>query len=359
MDDNVARAAALGSPPSEHSEGDFASSPFEDRSSTPLGSPGGSPEQDATSEGGVGAGEGAEWQAFQDDEGRTYYYNEGTGESSWDVPAGFDEGEGENSERVEESADNEKSAGIAPSPSSPVDEGGGTPPPSSPMGEFGETPSPSSPMDEGGETPPPSSPVGDGGGTPLPSSPVGEGGGTPPPSSPVGEGGGSPPPSSPVGEGGGTPPPSSPVGEGGGTPPPSSPRDSMGQEEITEVGRWAAYTDDEGREYYYNEDTGETQWDKPEGAKVLAADEEAGGNETVEDFGEEAVAKDEPQISTAEPMEVEMLEEPVPKEPERDPEEVALENAEKALREVDGILETSEFLISAFLYFTWFDPHVI
>jgi len=31
----------------------------------------------------------AEWQAFQDDDGRTYYYNESTGESSWEVPEGF------------------------------------------------------------------------------------------------------------------------------------------------------------------------------------------------------------------------------------------------------------------------------
>jgi len=32
---------------------------------------------------------GAGWEKFVSDNGETYYYNESTGESSWDVPEGY------------------------------------------------------------------------------------------------------------------------------------------------------------------------------------------------------------------------------------------------------------------------------
>ncbi len=56
--------------------------------------------------------EGAEWTEYEDDDGRTYYYNSVTGESSWEVPSGavivkppMEEEEEENVEEEEEGGD--------------------------------------------------------------------------------------------------------------------------------------------------------------------------------------------------------------------------------------------------------------
>ena len=48
-----------------------------------------------------------DWTVYQDDDGRTYYYNEKTGESRWDPPPGFDENDADGvPSKVDNEADN-------------------------------------------------------------------------------------------------------------------------------------------------------------------------------------------------------------------------------------------------------------
>jgi hypothetical protein len=122
------------------------------------------------------------------------------------------------------------------------------------------------------------------------------------------------------------------------------------------VGSWAAYKDEDGREYYSNAETGETQWDKPEGVEVAEAEEE----EEKEEGEEEQQQQPEPALETADSFEPvspkeDVLMEEAPKEeeeeqdeaeveekkeePKIDPAVQRLQDAEKALTQPDSILE--------------------
>ena len=128
--------------------------------------------------------------------------------------------------------------------------------------------------------------------------------------------------------------------------------------------RWTGYKDDEGRTYYYNETTGETQWERPEeGPNVIVVEEEdmeaeaeaevdaeqraqqqqeerQGASEPMEE-GEYAAEKDGGEVdSTKSAMEVEQ----VPEEEVKDPRQVALEKAEAALTKTDAVMELGKSL---------------
>ncbi len=142
---------------------------------------------------------------------------------------------------------------------------------------------------------------------------------------------------------------------------------------------WIKYQDDDGRDYYYNATTEETQWEKPdgyiddgEGTGVIDGENVDYGNEagdTATGTEDQAMAIDdgvpqddsqqEPEASEATAMDIEQdsavtagatenkeldevtqeQEERPESPPPRDPKEVALENAQKALEQPDAILE--------------------
>jgi len=211
---------------------------------------------------------GPEWEAVKDKEGRTYYYNRATGESSWEVPpaaaAAAASGVGD-----AEGGDHEEAAAA-------VEEGGG-----------------------GAEG-----------------------------------------------------------GEGAAAPASASAAAAEGQEQ-----RWTGYMTDQGTRYYFNEITGETQWERPEerpGVVVVneedikpEAGEEGGAAEEGEEReeGEEEDDIDAAAMSGAVSADAERMEmdrerveeqEEEGKEagvPQRDPKEVALEVAEKGVARTDAVLE--------------------
>ena len=134
--------------------------------------------------------------------------------------------------------------------------------------------------------------------------------------------------------------------------------------------RWTGYKDDEGRTYYYNETTGETQWERPEeGPNVTVVEEEdmeAEAEAEVEaeqrregqqqkeqehDASEpmeegEYVAEGEDDGETAASSKATMGVEQVPEEV-KDPKQVALEKAEAALTKTDAVMELGKSYIHA------------
>ena len=242
------------------SDGGDADSPTYDPSS-PVDSPGsgggGDNDEGAQQQSAPAAAEGEAdvntiWEAIKDDEGRTYYYNTVTGESSWEAPAGFAGGAAASAAGSSEEAEGGQSAATTASSDQPQ--------------------------------------------------------------------------------------------------------------------RWTGYKDDEGRTYYYNDTTGETQWERPEeGPNVTVVEEEdmeaeaeaeadaeqrregqqqeRGASEPMEEG--EYVAEGDGGVdadSTIAAMEVEQ----VPEEEVKDPKQVALEKAEEALTKTDAVMEMGKFYIPAF-----------
>jgi hypothetical protein len=143
-----------------------------------------------------------DWTCYQDDEGRVYYYNSVTEESAWDPPPGFED----DAPAVDETAAGGEVEQIQ------------TPPPEDNDG-VAATPSVGAAPDNDGITASPSVAFGDDDDDGFTQSPT-------------------------VDE--------QPQGED----------DAADGEDIG--GGWVAYKDDEGRTYYYNSESGETQWDKPD-----------------------------------------------------------------------------------------------
>ncbi|CAB9516905.1 TH1 protein [Seminavis robusta] len=94
---------------------------------------------------------------------------------------------------------------------------------------------------------------------------------------------------------------------------------------------WEKLTDDEGRAYYYNETTGDTQWDAPEGF------DDQDEKKADEDDEFQASPKREPSPMSVE-EEAEKEPEPEP-EPEIDPVVKRVMDAEAALNKPDSVLE--------------------
>jgi hypothetical protein len=233
----------------------FANSPVYDPSS-PAGSPGGGgntpvPKNDDDDDARDAAADvNTIWEAVQDDEGRTYYYNTVSGESSWEAPPGFASSGGEQGEgsALGDDASAEGSAAAAAAATT-----------------------------EGAD--------------------------------------------------------------------PDQPQ------------RWTGYKDDEGRTYYYNETTGETQWERPaEGPGVVVVEEEdmeaeaeaevdaeqrqrqeQEGSEPMEEEGEYGAEGEDGVVIGGERAAMDV--EPVPEEEVKDPKKVALERAEAALAKTDAVME--------------------
>ena len=139
--------------------------------------------------------------------------------------------------------------------------------------------------------------------------------------------------------------------------------------------RWVGYRDDEGRTYYFNEATGETQWERPaEGPDVVVVEEEdmeaeafeADASSSQQQTGDGGRASSEPPMEEGEyvaddgAMEVDdgetverkagmEVEEQVPEEEMKDPRQVALEKAEEALTARDAVMELGESFLHVYV----------
>ena len=106
-------------------------------------------------------------------------------------------------------------------------------------------------------------------------------------------------------------------------------------EDVVAKGKWSKHADDEGREYFYNETTGETSWEKPTDYEEPTEGEPS---KTEEKKEEEDVKEEEEGEQVEEGEQIEEPQEPEP-EPEIDPALKRLQDAENALNQPDAIME--------------------
>jgi len=229
-----------------------------------------------------------DWSAYYDDSGQLYYYNAVTEESSWTAPAeGFHPAPPpEGTDPVVDYTSSQSQQAVVVDAQDETQEGGSTPTPMSPVGggsepESDDTVSSDEDSSQGGADDAASS---------------------------------------------------SNAGQGD--------HDAAVDElpvaaTVTYSSGWVAYHDDEGREYYYNAETGATQWEKPD-------DEVLDQAHTAEKDSDEAIEYELTRVETTPPQSPFIEEEPerVPTpEPEIDPKVKRLQDAEAALNLPDSILE--------------------
>lgn len=110
------------------------------------------------------------------------------------------------------------------------------------------------------------------------------------------------------------------------------------EESVKASGPWTSHLDGEGREYYYNEETGQTQWEKPDAFDTLGSSGDGDREPSTPQQPISPTEADEPEIA---PDEAEGGEEEVEPEEETDPAAKRLADAEKALNEPDAVMEPS------------------
>jgi hypothetical protein len=137
--------------------------------------------------------------------------------------------------------------------------------------------------------------------------------------------------------------------EQGFNPPPEKQDASVGKEaeDLEQLkgaagAAWVAYRDDEGREYYFNTETEETQWERPDGYNSPPpggtgdAEGDVSESERYTEEPPEMIDHDEGAMKKSAHDEVEDVE---PSEPDVDPEIQRVRDAERALALTDSVLE--------------------